>query len=181
MMKRFVSTPNTSGPYTRRGEAWRLQGNLQRSLDDHNKAIALNPLDGEAYNNRALTFKDLGKLAEAIADCDQAIVLNKNSDFAYVTRGLILQLQGNLFRSLTDLNKAVELKPNSPIALTFRGDALRESGKSQRRDGRFQQCYFDFAGFRRGLHGSRLDLRKEGGGGESQSRLRKSSEPFGRG
>ena len=57
--------PNTSGPYTRRGEAWRLQGDLQRSLDDHNKAIALNPVDGEASDKfRALTFKDLGKLAQ---------------------------------------------------------------------------------------------------------------------
>jgi len=61
------------------------------------QAIALNPVDPEAYNNRALTFKDLAKLADAIADCDQAIVLNKNSDFAYATRGLILQLQGNLW------------------------------------------------------------------------------------
>lgn len=124
--------PNNSGVYTRRGEAWRLQGNLQQALEDHNKAIAFNPNDVEAYNNRALTFKDQGKLDEALADWDAAIRLNPASYLAYTNRGMVRQLRGDLQGSLTDLNQAVDLDPRSPKALTFRGDTLRELGYNDR-------------------------------------------------
>jgi tetratricopeptide (TPR) repeat protein len=120
--------PKNPGPYTKRGEAWRLQGNLERSLADHNKALELNPNDAEAYNYRALTFKDQGKLNEAIANCDQAILLDPAYDLAYANRGMIRRQKADAKGSLADLNKAVELNPSSPIPLTFRGDTLRELG-----------------------------------------------------
>lgn len=121
------SNPADPGLYTRRGEAWRLQGNFEKALSDHNKAIALKA-DAEAYNNRALVFREQDKLDKSIADCNEAIKLNPAYGKAYETRGLIRRQKGDLPGSLADLNKAVQLDPNSPVALTFRGDSLRESG-----------------------------------------------------
>ena len=89
--------PRNWEAYTHRGEARRLQGDLVRSLADHDKAVALNAKAKEAYTNRALTLKDqalilkdagkLEKLDKAAAECDEALLIDPNYLPAYLDRG----------------------------------------------------------------------------------------------
>ena len=84
-------------------------GSFDKAMADYEKAIALNPLDSEAYNNRGVAFAKIGQLDKAIADFDKAIALNPSLSEAYLNRGRTHLMTNNKESAVSDLKKACTL------------------------------------------------------------------------
>src|SRR5262249_39115896 len=61
--------------YTSRGAAWRMKGDLDRALADHEEAIRLQPGSAVLYFNRAVTWMSKNDTDRAIDDFGEAIQL----------------------------------------------------------------------------------------------------------
>jgi tetratricopeptide (TPR) repeat protein len=85
-----------STAFDNRGVAYRWKGQYDRSLQDYEVAIHLNPDNANAYNNRGIIYRIKGDYDRAIADYDEAIWL-KNGDFpaAFYNRALAYADKGD--------------------------------------------------------------------------------------
>ena len=75
-------------PYNNRGFAYKVTGDLDRSIADYTQAIQLNPKLAKAYSNRCWAYFSKGNTDQAIADCNQAIELNPKDPNGYFHRGV---------------------------------------------------------------------------------------------
>jgi TolB-like protein len=79
------------------------------------KALALDPLSGEAYTSLALLSSDDKKNEEAEAYFLKAIELNPNYVTAHLWYNTLLRRMGRLEEALSHIRTAVELDPMAPI------------------------------------------------------------------
>jgi tetratricopeptide (TPR) repeat protein len=67
---------------TNRGDSYIGKRDYDRAIDDHDRALKLNPGFYRAYNNRALAYRRKGDLDHAIADLEQVLRINPRMDGA---------------------------------------------------------------------------------------------------
>ena len=102
-------SPNNFRPYYNRGSAYRNKGQLEKAIQDFDKAIELNPSFAELYSNRGSTHSSRGKYHLAIRDYSQALQLNPTFAEACYNRGLVYWHQGEYDLALRDFEKAVQM------------------------------------------------------------------------
>ena len=108
--------------YVIRAKYYFLQQKYELALDDHNKAIELNPNYAMAYSVRALHYSSQQKYDLALDDYNKAIELNPNYGLYYRGRGLNYLLQQKYDLALADFNKAIDINPNDAGAYNNRGN-----------------------------------------------------------
>jgi hypothetical protein len=83
--------------YTGRGIAFIEKGELDRAIDDYDRALALTPEDGMIYYNKARACEKAGRLAEAIRAYRSFIKFAPSEYTQYVepVRAQIAALEGN--------------------------------------------------------------------------------------
>jgi tetratricopeptide (TPR) repeat protein len=84
-------------------------GQYQRSIDDFDQAILLDPDFRSAYISRGMSYANISQHQKAIADFNQAIRLNPDSADAYNNRGLDYIFSNNIREGCRDVQKACEL------------------------------------------------------------------------
>jgi tetratricopeptide (TPR) repeat protein len=89
---------------------------LQKALENYNKAIQIRPDFADAYTSRGSIRDRLGKPNEALIDYSIALALNPLDVMAYNNRGWIKYKQGQLLEALEDYQQAVKIDPNMRIA-----------------------------------------------------------------
>ena len=100
-------------PYKRRPNiAYDSRGKVGLAIEDHNKAIELNPDDAEAYYNRGVAYGVKGEVYHAIVDFTKVIELNPDDAEAYYNRGVVYHAKGDYDRAIADYNMAIKLKPD---------------------------------------------------------------------
>ncbi|MEA2038117.1 MAG: tetratricopeptide repeat protein [Nanoarchaeota archaeon] len=128
----FLKSLNRDGvlsiQYSNRGIAWYKKGDLDKAIEDYNKAISLNPKYPGAYNNRGLAWYDKRYLNEAIEDFDEAIRLEPNNYAAHNNTGLVWAKRGKLDKAIEYYEQANILNPKKYGAHHNRGNALRHKG-----------------------------------------------------
>ena len=87
-----------------RGEAYWLNGEQERAINDWGEAIRFNPKNGAAYNNRGTAYFERGEYRKAFADYEKAAVFEP----ALGLNGLAWALATCPDASLRDGAKAVE-------------------------------------------------------------------------
>jgi Tfp pilus assembly protein PilF len=99
----------------------------KKAIEDHTKAIQLDPKLAEAYKNRALTYKTMGD-KKAMADFRMAIILSPNDPSLYHERGEIYLDKQEYEKAIQDFNAAVHADPNlsEPQLFINRGKAYLE-------------------------------------------------------
>jgi tetratricopeptide (TPR) repeat protein len=102
---------------------------LDKALEDCNKAIALNRFSDEAYNVRGNVLEQLGQFDSALADYKTAIALNPLSFGAHYNRGILLNKLGKADRALEDYTRAIILNPLYYEAYVNRGNVLAMMGQ----------------------------------------------------
>ena len=112
--------------YNNRGVAYGAKGDLGRAIQDHDKAIALNPDYAESYNNRGVAYGKKGDHDHAIQDYDKAIALKPDYAEAYYNRGVTYGEKDEQARAIQDYDKAIALKPDHAKAHCNRGVAYRK-------------------------------------------------------
>ena len=105
------------------GDTIQLQ-NDERSIEDCNKAIELNPNGADAYNYRGVAYADLKQYERAIEDFNKTIEFDPKNADAHNNRGVAYCFLGHYERAIEDFNKAMELNPNFIMAYSNRELAL---------------------------------------------------------
>ena len=105
--------------YMNRGKVYYQMGQLNKAMEDYDKAVTLKPFDPNYYHNRGLIFAEMRQFDKAIADYDHALALDQRGaenfvgrPFCFLARGLAYLAIGQRGRAVTDLKKACELGNN---------------------------------------------------------------------
>ncbi|WP_152487305.1 tetratricopeptide repeat protein, partial [Microcystis aeruginosa] len=118
--------------YLTRAMYYQSQKKYDLALDDHNKAIELNPNYAMAYSVRALHYSSQQKYDLALDDYNKAIEINPNYAEAYVNRGVLYFEQKKYELALSDYNKAIEINPNLAQAYLGRGGLYAILGQPEK-------------------------------------------------
>ena len=105
--------------------------NHPATIEDLNRAIAINPNSADAYYDRAILWEKQGDWPQAIADFSQTIKLNPQDTQAISNRGNAYAQQNNFTQAIADFNRVIELNPQDADAYYNRGLALDALGPFQ--------------------------------------------------
>ena len=101
--------------FSNRGLVFARTGQLDKAIEDFNRAIALSPDDPKAYYNRGLAFDGKGEYDKAIADFSKAISLTSSYYVThfnmYYWRGLDFEKTGQMDKAIADFEKTIALNP----------------------------------------------------------------------
>ena len=118
--------------YLNRGLAYEKTGQINKAIEDYDKAIAIDPLYFEAYNNRGVLYGQEGKFDKAIEYFNKSISINPDDEEAYVDRGIAYALSGRYDRAMEDFNKSILLNQDSAEAYYNRGNLYLRTGDRER-------------------------------------------------
>lgn len=121
--------PRLASGYACRGGVLRNQFEYVKALKDYDKALSMQPENGDFYYNRSLVHYGLENKAQAFADLEKAIELINSptgKSFAYSRRAEIFKKEGRLEDSIKDYGEAIRLLPTFPYHHKNRGDVYAE-------------------------------------------------------
>jgi tetratricopeptide (TPR) repeat protein len=118
--------------YNNRGLALYSKGQLDRAIEDFDRAVILDPYSYKAYLNRGAAFVAKGRLDRAAADFDKAIALNPSYPEAYNAKGSLFGLSGYPDKAIEQFSKAIEINPGYSAAYGNRGTAYLLVGRKDR-------------------------------------------------
>lgn len=98
------------------------------AIEHLDKAIALNPKDGAAYNDRGLCMVELGIIDGAMRYFDQGIAAEPDYATVYHNKGWLLNNIGRHSEAIKCLRRALELEPDRPVTYDNLADAQRNLG-----------------------------------------------------
>jgi tetratricopeptide (TPR) repeat protein len=127
--------PRLASGYACRGGVLRNQFEYVKALKDYDKALSMQPDNGDFYYNRALVHYGLENTDQALADLEKAIELINSAtgkSFAYSRRAEILKKVGKLDASIKDYTEAIRLVPTFPYHRSNRGNVYAEQKEYQR-------------------------------------------------
>lgn len=90
--------------------------NLEEELEKWDKAILLNPQDGEAHFKRGNVLYFLGRKEEALESYDKALEINPDNDDFLTNKGVVLVLLGKAGEGLNCFIHAIQINKNNEIA-----------------------------------------------------------------
>ena len=99
---------------------------LEESEINYKKAIKLNPMYAEVYNNLGILFKDKNELENSKINYQKAIELKSDYAEAYYNLGITFRELGELEKSETSYKLAIKYNPSYAEAYNNLGVTLRE-------------------------------------------------------
>jgi protein O-mannosyl-transferase len=103
-------------------------GDLSRARSHYRRALALDPVYGNAHNNFALLLVALGDTAKALVHYRRAIELEPDFAEAHGNLAIALEASGQLAEALVYYRRAVDLGPELPPAYYNLAMALEKAG-----------------------------------------------------
>jgi tetratricopeptide (TPR) repeat protein len=112
------SRPDVSLNYYLRGLLLSLKQKYAKSLDDFDKAIALEPGDNAAncYMNRGIAFLGVEEFDNAKNDLDKSIGIDTSNVVAYLSRGRANYNLKNYEEAVSDFNHVITANPTNDAA-----------------------------------------------------------------
>ncbi|HLA44082.1 MAG TPA: tetratricopeptide repeat protein, partial [Aggregatilineales bacterium] len=105
-----------------------VEKNLQKSRDEAEKGVLLNPNDSDALAQRGLVRCDLGDYDGAIEDFNRALELNAHDLVIYMNRGVAYAGRGDYDAALADYDKALSINERDALTWIFRGQLFDNQG-----------------------------------------------------
>ena len=108
--------PKNPKYYANRGDAWRLTGNLERALQDQDRAIALyagGPGIALGLTLRGETLRYMGDYDRALSNFNQAIRFEPDFAPAFAGLGLTFERTGDFERAKSEFRTALSVSENS--------------------------------------------------------------------
>ena len=110
----IIENPNMSPDlkaeaYATRALALSLKGQFERSIDDYDAALNIEPNFAVALNNRAWAFHKWGKGPKGLIDVEKSLALNPMSEHTWDTRAHIRQSMGNHAAAFADYEQAANI------------------------------------------------------------------------
>jgi Flp pilus assembly protein TadD len=113
----LVSSQPTAERYRSLAERYRERGVLDAAYRNFNRAIALNPHDGAAYEGLARVWRDWGLPALALGDAHRATYYAPQSASARNTYGTVMQALGHYDHARAAYEAASRLEPQAAYAV----------------------------------------------------------------
>jgi len=114
--------PLSAKDFFKRGDKCYKKKDYDGAIQNHNKAIELNPRYADAYSNRGNSYYMKGDYDQAFVDYNKAIALNPQLAHAYLNRGDIYYKEKEYDQALIDYNKAIQIDPQYAAAYYKRGE-----------------------------------------------------------
>lgn len=138
--KAVEADPGWAAAYVKRGMARRAKGDLEGSIEDYEKAGALDPRStagsafvAESYSNRGLNKLQRLETASAVADFTKAIEHDGREPTHFLRRGQAHLVEEELEAAVADFDRATALNRGSEfttaLILIHRGYAFLLQGK----------------------------------------------------
>lgn len=108
------------------------RGRLDEAIKGYGRALALNPLMSDVYNNMGVALRAQGRLEAAVACYRRALALNADSPSTYSNMGNALREMGRFRIAAASHSQAVRLAPGSAEAIYNLGLTLRDMGENER-------------------------------------------------
>ncbi len=128
-------------------DAWHLlgvvaqqKGDLPKSLELIDRAIAMNDNVASFHSNRGETLRSMGRMADAERSLRRAIELEPNFPDALNNLGLVLQGMGRTQDAIDAFERSLTLRPDSPEVLCNHGLMMQKTGKPDRALANFQRA-----------------------------------------
>jgi tetratricopeptide (TPR) repeat protein len=121
--------PDSARLYSGRAAVWRELGDLEKALEDCNRAIRLEPRSAEYLNNRGFMLTEMGEFDKAIKDFDGAIAFDPKHAEAYDNRGLAWGANGAYDKAIEDHTAAIKLDRQNSRFYNNRGNAYSAIGQ----------------------------------------------------
>ena len=122
-----------SRPYVTRGVTFLFVNNLQRSLDDTEKALTLNHTGISAITLHGVVFLKLGRGREGLSEFERVSAAHPNNPKLHTNIGWILVRDNMPNEALPFLTNSIGLHPNDKGRAYFlRAQAYRLIGKKQK-------------------------------------------------
>jgi tetratricopeptide (TPR) repeat protein len=125
---RLIARDAQSRYFFYRGVAYRSQDKLGHALQDFNRALSMEPDNGDYYLQRGFTLLLNAQFREALEDLTRALEIDPSSADAWAHRAHALMNLSEHRAALEDLNQALQLRPDYPELFKLRGDVLSALG-----------------------------------------------------
>lgn len=122
--------------YNNRGVARLATSDLEKAIEDFDRALALNAGYAEASSNRGMAHLARGDFPQALRDYDTAIAFDPVYGPAYANRCWLFGFIGYGEEALADCEASLRLAPDDPAVLDSRAFAfwILDDQESARRD-----------------------------------------------
>ncbi len=121
--------PSATVAYGNRGVTFAAAGELDKALEDYNRAIALDPYDTGIYFERGQVFARMRQFDKAVADFDKTIMLDQygaksqvDKKFYFLNRGLAYLEMAKPEPAMSDLKQACELGSSRACKVLLSGE-----------------------------------------------------------
>jgi tetratricopeptide (TPR) repeat protein len=108
----WYSGSSLAAAFYNRANAYSRLGDFDRSIQDYDQAIKIDPNFANAFYNRGNAYGNKGQFDRAIQDFDQAIKIDPKSAFAFRSRSIAKARKGDKAGAAADLAQARRLNPN---------------------------------------------------------------------
>ena len=116
--------PDYAKAYWTRGHIYYDLKQHDRAIQDHDKAIELNPKDYEgSYASRGDRYMSREQYVKAIQSYDKYLELSPKCEWSYMRRGEAYAYLKQYIKAIQDFDKIIELNPKSEWSYMRRGDA----------------------------------------------------------
>lgn len=95
-------------PYVRRGDYYRLNGDLDLAIADFNAAVEDAPKEGYCYYRRGWTYEMQGERKKAMEDYNMGLEMTQDYPYLYLMRGELLLLEGKKTEADADFEMVVQ-------------------------------------------------------------------------
>ncbi|MFZ2472484.1 MAG: tetratricopeptide repeat protein, partial [Methanothrix sp.] len=127
-------------------------GRYNQSLEAYDRALQLDPWDGDILTGKANVLRSLGRYGEALEHYEKVLQLDMQSPHsffylakAWLGKGEILRIQGKYNESFLAYDKALELDPRYPEDVWIgRGRLLDSMGRHQEAKEEYNQSFVSY-------------------------------------
>lgn len=106
---RLATNPNDFETLSALADMYFESGQYIDAFHTYDKAIAVNPMCADCFNDRGLSLFYLGDATSALESFDKAVTLNPGFAHAWLSKGFVLISEGRYQEAVAPLNKVKEL------------------------------------------------------------------------
>jgi tetratricopeptide (TPR) repeat protein len=112
----LAMNPNDFGTLSALGDMYFEAGQYIDAFNTYDKAISVNPMCADCFNDRGLSLFYLGDITSALESFDKAVAIDPGYKHAWLSKGFVLTSEGRYAEAVAPLNKVKELDGTGPLS-----------------------------------------------------------------
>lgn len=117
MQARLAANPNDFATLSTLADMYFETSRYIDAFQTYDRAIAVNPLCADCYNDRGLCLFYIGDATSALESFDKAVAIDPGFVHAWLSKGFVLTSLGRFQEAVAPLNKVKELDTTGQLAL----------------------------------------------------------------